>query len=373
MRELPKPIFIDVDPAATEAKLIARYEEKSGKTLYPAQVERLFIDQIAYAVTRQEAAIQNAGQQLLVRFAKGPILDYLGELVATPRLLAIPARCVLRFSMPAVVTQPLLIRAGGKVSTQDGKLVFLSDQDVVIPAGQSSITATATCLTAGALGNGWAAGQINSLVNGQAAGMTAVNTTTSADGAEDEEDDRYRERIILAPEAFSNAGSRGAYRYHTLAVHQSITDVAVHGPDEGQPDGHVAVYPLTNTGLPSDEILERVQTRLSGEKVRPLCDTVHAYSPVEVQFQIKAHLTFYAEADRAAALAAANAAAYAYAQDRRDGLGRDIVREQLTALLQVSGVYRAELEQPNELSVLGTNQWANCGAIQLIDAGVAIG
>ncbi|MBT2294564.1 baseplate assembly protein [Pseudomonas fluorescens] len=373
MRELPKPIFIAVDPAATEAKLIARYEEKSGKTLYPAQVERLFIDQIAYAVTRQEAAVQNAGQQLLVRFAKGPILDYLGELVATPRLLAVPARCVLRFSMPAAVQQPLLIRAGTKVSTQDGKLIFLTDQDVAIPAGQTAISATATCLTAGVLGNGWAAGQISNLVNAPAAGMTATNTTTSAEGAEDEEDDRYRERIILAPEAFSNAGSRGAYRYHALAVHQSITDVAVHGPDEGQPDGHVAVFPLTSTGLPSAELLESVRTRLSGEKVRPLCDTVHAYSPLDRPFQIKARLTFYAEADRAAALAAAHAAAYAYAQDRRAGLGRDIVREQLTALLQVSGVYRAELEHPDVLSVLETNEWANCSAIELIDAGVAIG
>jgi len=373
LRELPEPIFIDVNPAATEAKLIARYEEKTGKTLYPAQVERLFIDQIAYAVTRVEAAVQNGGKQSLVRFAKGPILEYLGELVATPKLLAVPARCVLRFNMPAAVQQPLLIRAGTKVSTQDGKLVFLSDQDVVIPAGQSSISATATCLTVGVMGNGWAAGQISSLANAPAAGMTATNTTTSADGAEDEEDDRYRERIILAPEAFSNAGSRGAYRYHALAVHQSITDVAVHGPDEGQPDGHVAVYPLTNTGLPTADLLERVRTRLSGEKVRPLCDTVHAYSPLERPFQIKAHLTFYAEADRAAALAAAHAAAFAYAQDRRAGLGRDIVREQLTALLQVSGVYRAELEYPDVLSVLDTHHWANCSAIQLIDAGVANG
>jgi phage-related baseplate assembly protein len=373
LRELPKPVFVDVNPAATEAALIARYEEKSGKTLYPAQVERLFIDQIAYAVTRLEAAVQNGGQQLLVRFAKGPILDYLGELVATPRLLAIPARCMLRFAVPTAVLQPLLIRAGTKVSTQDGKLTFLTDQDVAIPVGQTTINATSTCLTAGVLGNGWAAGQISIITSPPAAGMTAANITTTADGAEDEEDDRYRERIILAPEAFSNAGSRGAYRYHALAVHQSITDVAVHGPDEGQPDGHVALFPLTNTGLPSADLLERVRTQITGEKLRPLCDTVHAYSPLEVGYQIKAHITFYAEADRARAMAAANAAAYAYTQDRRAGLGRDLVQEQLTALLQVNGVYRADLEFPSALRVLDTNEWANCTSIQLLDAGVANG
>ncbi|WP_262137000.1 hypothetical protein [Pseudomonas sp. Marseille-Q5117] len=49
MRELPKPEFVKIDPAATEADLIARYEFKSGKTIYPAQVERLFIDQVTTA------------------------------------------------------------------------------------------------------------------------------------------------------------------------------------------------------------------------------------------------------------------------------------------------------------------------------------
>lgn len=373
MRELPKPEFVKIDPAATEADLIARYEVKSGKTLYPAQVERLYIDQIAYAVTRVKMAIQNAGEQSLVRFALGPILDYLGELVATPRLLAAPARCILRFSMPAVVQQPLLIRAGTRVSTQDAKLAFLTDQDAVISTGQSQVSVTATCLTAGELGNGWTVGQISSIGNSPAAGLTATNTTVTADGAEDEEDDRYRERIILAPEAFSNAGSRGAYRYHALAVHQSIMDVAVHGPDEGQPDGHVALFPLTNTGLPSEDLLQRVKNQVSGEKLRPLCDTVHAYAPIEVTFQIKAHITFYDWADRVEAMKAAQAAADKYAADRRAGLGRDLVQEQLTALLQVNGIYRADLELPNALRELAGNEWANCSSILLEDAGVAYG
>lgn len=373
MRELPKPEFVKIDPAATEAELIARYELKSGKTLYPAQVERLFIDQIAYAKTRLQMAIQNAGEQLLVRFSNGPILDYLGEMVATPRLLAKPARCTLRFSVPTAMQQPLLIIAGTRVSTQDGKLTFLTDQDVVILVGQTQVSVTATCITAGELGNGWAAGQISSIGNPPATGLVAANTTVSADGFDDEKDDRYRERIILAPEAFSNAGSRGAYRYHTLAVHQSIIDVAVHGPDEGLPAGHVALYPLTTTGLPSEDLLSQVASRISGEKVRPLCDTVHALMPTEIAYAIKARITFHASADRNSAMKAAQAAADAYAAERRAGLGRDLVQEQITALLQVNGVYRAELELPSVLHELLGNEWANCTSIQLLDAGVVNG
>jgi phage-related baseplate assembly protein len=373
MRELPKPVFIEIDPAANEASLIARYEEKTGKTLYPAQVERLFIDQVAYSETRLQMAIQSAGEQLLVRYAKGPILEYLGELVATPKLLASPARCTLRFTMPVAVQQPLLIRAGTRVSTQDAKLAFLTDQDAVIPAGQTQVSVTSTCLTVGVLGNGWAVGQISSIANSPAEGLVATNINVTAEGAEDEEDDRYRERIILAPEAFSNAGSRGAYRYHALAVHQSIIDVAVYGPDEGQPDGHVALFPLTITGLPSDDLLQRVKGQVSGEKLRPLCDTVHAYAPTEVSYQIKARITFYDAASRDESMKAAKAAAEKYAAERRAGLGRDLVQEQLTALLQVNGVYRADLELPNALRELQGNEWANCTSIQLEDAGVVYG
>lgn len=372
MRELPKPEFVKIDPAGLEAKLIARYEEKSGKTLYPAQIERLFIDLIAYATTRLQMGIQSAGEQLLVRFARGPILDYLGELVATPRLLAKPSRCTLRFKMPSAVTVPLLIPAGTRVSTQDAKLTFITDQDVVINVGETQATVTATCLTAGTQGNGWAAGQISVLGASPAAGLAASNITVTADGAEDEDDDRYRERIILAPEAFSNAGSRGAYRYHTLAVHQSIIDVAVHGPDEGQLDGHVALFPLTASGLPSDDLLQQIKNQVSGEKLRPLCDTVHALAPTEVAFQIKAPITFFSNAQRADALAAAQAAADAYAVGLRARLGRDLVPEQLTAALQVNGVYRADVELPI-LRELQGNEWANCTSIEVFDAGVADG
>ncbi|EUB82766.1 baseplate J [Pseudomonas sp. GM30] len=69
----------------------------------------------------------------------------------------------------------------------------------------------------------------------------------------------------------------------------------------------------------------------------------------------------------------ARAAAEAYVAERRAGLGRDLVQEQITALLQVNGVYRAELELPNAWRELLSNEWANNTSILLEDAGVAYG
>ncbi|MDH4869801.1 baseplate J/gp47 family protein [Pseudomonas sp. BN515] len=372
MRELPPPEFVKIDPAAIEADLVARYEAKSGKTLYPAQIERLFIDQVAYAQSLALMAIQHAGEQLLVRFSSGPILDYLGDLVGTPRLLAQPARCRLQFSVSEVAALPLLIPTGTQVTSQDGRLIFTTDADATIQAGQTQVQTSATCQTAGAAGNGWAAGQISVLPSAPFEGLVATNVTVPADGADEELDDRYRERIILAPEAYTNAGSRGSYRFHALSVHQDIVDVAVQGPDDGQLDGHVAVYPLTSSGLPTADMLTLVLNYLSGEKRRPLCDTVHALAPVQVVFTIQASLTFYATADRVGAMALAQAAADAWAANLRAGLGRDIVPEQLTAVLQVVGVYRAAVTLP-VLTAVQSHQWANCTGIVLTDAGVVDG
>lgn len=372
MRALPPPEFVKVDPAAIEAALVARYESKSGKTLYPAQIERLFIDQVAYSQSLALMAIQHAGEQLLVRFSSAPILDYLGELVGTPRLLARSARCKLQFSVSEVAALPLLVPAGTQVTSQDGRLIFTTDADATIQAGQNQVQASATCQTAGVVGNGWAVGQISVMPSAPFDGLVASNVTVPADGADEEKDDRYKERIILAPEAYTNAGSRGSYRYHALSAHQNIIDVAVHGPDDGQLDGHVAVYPLTASGLPTADMLTLVLNHLSGEKRRPLCDTVHAMAPPEVAFTIQGSLTFYATADRALAMQQAQVAADAWAAERRAGLGRDIVPEQLTAVLQVQGVYRAALTLP-VLTAVQSHQWANCTGIVLIDAGVVDG
>lgn len=365
------PEFVKVDPTAIEANLISRYEDATGKVLYPAQVERLFINQIAYSHSLALSAIQHAGEQLLVRFSRGPILDYLGELVGTPRLLSRPASCWLVFSITEPRGTALTIRAGTRVASSDGTLAFATTQSVTIEAGQLTVRVRATCTAPGSSGNGWAVGQIGSLV-APIEGVSVVNDTVPAGGADEEDDDPYRERIILAPEAYTNAGSRGAYRYHAMAVDQSIIDVEVHGPSEGQPAGQVALYPLTSSGLPGDDLLERIAALVSGERVRPLNDTVRVLRPVEVVYVIRAHVTLYSTADRATAMQAAQRAADAYASERRAGLGRDLVPEQISTALQVAGVYRARVETPALRSVQG-NEWANCEAIELIYAGVSDG
>ena len=100
MSELIK--LVADDPLAITDELVRAYEAATGKTLYPAQIERLFIDLIAYRETLVRGLINDVARQNLVAFARAPMLDFLGELVGVARLSAQPARTTLRFTRPAL-------------------------------------------------------------------------------------------------------------------------------------------------------------------------------------------------------------------------------------------------------------------------------
>lgn len=367
---LYEPSFIDRDPQAITANIVAQYEQLTGKTLYPAQVERLLIDVIAYRETLIRIGIQEAAKQNLVAFARAPMLDYLGELVGVTRLPAQPATVPLCFAIETALATNLLIPAGTRVDGGDGAATFATDADVVLPAGALFVDTQATCEEAGLIGNGWQIGQINNLVDELGdIEVTVTNLVVTSGGFDEEDDDRLRERIKLAPEAFSTAGSRLAYVFHAKSAHQSIVDVAVLSPTPGT----VKLYPLLATGLPDANMLSLVEATCSAERVRPLTDQVEALAPTPVDYAINAQLVLYTTADASSVLAQAQAAAVAYQTDRAAGLGRDIVPMQVGAALNVAGVYDIVLAAPATKIVLAENEWARCTGINLSIAGTVNG
>ncbi|WP_019672321.1 baseplate assembly protein [Psychrobacter lutiphocae] len=84
--QLPEPSFIERDANKITDALIAKYEELSGKPLYPAQADRLMVDVIAYREMMIRTAINEAAKQNLIAFADGVMLDYLGDFFGVVRL-----------------------------------------------------------------------------------------------------------------------------------------------------------------------------------------------------------------------------------------------------------------------------------------------
>lgn len=365
--QLPEPNFIDRDPDTITREWVELYEKKSGKVLQPAQIERLMVDVGAYRETVLRMKIQETAKQNLLSYAPLDILEHIGEPLGVRKLLADCSVTTLKFSIDEPLDFDFKINLGCEVESKDGLVIFQTTQDVILKAGESSVTVEAICETPGAIGNNYIIGSINNLITPLSYISNVENITVSSGGADDEEADGLRERIRQAPEKFSNAGSRGAYRYHTLSAHQSIIDVAITSPSPGV----VNIYPLTKDGNPSSEILEIVQKYLSDDKIRPLTDYVQVLSPEKIDFSIKATIYLYKDSDENSVLTTINNKLNEYKATLSEKLGKDVIRTQIISILNsVYGVFKVVLQSPTDIEI-SEFQWANFVDFQITVGGYA--
>jgi len=279
--------FLEIDYPKTLKELIRAFEEISGTSLKPAQLESIILQVFAYRENVLRIAINETAKQNLLAYAKGEKLDKLAEFYGVKRLPPRPAVTTLRFSINEPLPFDIVIPKGTR-ATPDGKVFFATTEEAVIKAGQLSVEVQAQCEQAGSIGNGYAIGQINKLVDPIPYVTKVENTSMSMYGTDEEDDERFRERIRLSIERFTNAGSREAYIYHTKTVHQDIEDVSVFSP---QPGTVKVVFLLKDGQIPDAKMINLVKRYLSDKKVRPLTDQVIVQAPQVVNYEI--NLTYY--------------------------------------------------------------------------------
>lgn len=354
--------IVDDDLAQTLAATIADYEQRAGKVLQPAHIERLLINTFAYREHLLRQQVNEAYRQQHPRFATGLMLDLCGDDVSTPRLQAQPALTTLRFTAVLSGLEQITIPKGTRVNA--GQTSFVTTEAALLTAAQRSAEVAAECTETGTVGNGWSVGQINSLAERlhPTIDVAVGNTTVSAGGVEIEDDEAYRGRVLLAPESFSVAGPVGAYQYWARQASPAVVDVHVANDTDGggRPiGGRVAVTVLAKDGLPNAELIGKIQAALSAEKRRPLCDTVVVKAPTAVDYTLDAELTLFTGTDARTAKAAAEQAWAVYEAARRSRLGLDIVPLDIQTALKVAGVYNVVLHNL-PLTVVKPDQWARC-------------
>jgi len=110
---------------------------------------------------------------------------------------------------------------------------------------------------------------------------------------EGEADRAFRERILLAYEALSTAGTYGGYEYHARSAHPSVADVEVYGPESGFCDpgqSLIVVMGKEGLGVPSAEVLTAVEDKLNDRDVRALTDEVLVQPVVVLPYVIETKL-----------------------------------------------------------------------------------
>ena len=356
MTKLPEPNFINRDADLVTKEWIDLYEQKAGKTLQPAQIERLIIDVGAYRENILRIAIQETAKKNLLSYAPLEVLKHIGEPLGVEQLESSAALTVLNFQIESALDFDFVVPKGTEVETKDGLFVFETVENGIIKEGTTFVNVEAKCQSTGTATNNYTLGSINNLLTPLSYISSVENITVSSGGCDDEEADNFRDRIRQAPEKFSNAGSRGAYRYHTFSASSAITDVSISSPSPGV----VNIYPLTKNGNPTEEIIKIVEDYLNDEKVRPLTDCVQVISPTEKEFQINAELTLFKDADATSVLKTANSKMEEFKNTLSSKLGKDVVRTQIIAILNsIYGVFKVDLKTPeNDISVL-ENEWSD--------------
>lgn len=362
LKTLPEPQFVTVNWEQQYKELVDSYEQIVGIPLTKGQVESLMLSTFNYRENILRLAINDSAKQNLLAFAKGPVLDHLGAFLGVSRLQAVAAITTLRFTFSEPLTTSLLVPGGTRVNSKDRKATFATSADAIAEEGSTYIDIAAACTEAGEVGNGYLAGDVQTLVDPLPYVQSVENTTVTYGGAEIENDDRLRLRIQVAPESFSTAGPEGGYEYWAKTAHQDITDVKVWSPSPGT----VKVAVLMKGGeLPDADMLALVSETIHAKKRRPLTDNVIVEAPQVINYSIDVQLYTYNSASMLsdAILTQANTSLNKYADSLKEKLGLDIVPEQIVGTLQkITGVYRPIVSQP-AYAELGVNQVAICTGI----------
>ena len=355
LTSLPDISFCETGAAEIQARVIADYETVTGRTLYPGDPERLFLEGLVYIIVLQRFHIDYTGKMNLLRYATGDYLDHIGAMLAVERLAASAATCTVRFSLDQALDFAVAIPAGTRV-TPDSSILFATDQAGEIPAGDLYADLAVTCQDAGASGNGFLPGQISLMVDSVAYVATVANTTQSLGGSDAEADDSLRERIQLAPESFATAGPRLAYVFWVKSTHQDIIDVSVTSPEPGEVDVRFLV---TGGELPSAELVAEVLATLDNDKLRPLTDNVSVAAPETVETDVE--VTWWlARPDASLATqvrTAVDEAVTEWVAWQRSRIGRDINPSVLVARIMGAGAKRVDVTTPAYQTLTATQVW----------------
>ena len=359
IKSLPDISFIDnktIDQVRQE--MVADYEsfisEATGQTvsLERSSVHRMELYAAAAQIYQAMQYIDRQGKQSILKYSYSDFLDNLAIFKGVTRNPATPATTTLRFTLSAERDTATGIPQGTRVSTA-GSIYFSTDVYAEIPAGSTTVEVPATCTVAGTDGNGFAAGELATIVDPIPYVASVTNTTATEGGAEIESDDDLAERVFLAPGAYSTAGPEDGYLYHAKAYSAAIGDVVA---TSDQAAGTVnIVFIMADGSTPGEEMIEGLEGYLQGKTIRPMTDLVRVAAPQEVQYTI--NLTYYinrSDSAKAVTIQAAVAQAVEDYQAWQRAIGRDINPSKLVAMVMEAGAKRVTVTAPTYTAVDAT-------------------
>jgi len=286
--DLPSPQVIEEFDFETikQRKLqkIIELQAQKGIEYIPSDSDEIvtIVEMDAYEEMLLRTQFNNRIKAQLLAFAKGSDLDHLGATrFGVIRLEGAKPYANFTFTLSIVLDYNITLPKGMQLS--DGAGVFATLlEDVNISAGSLSgdgvVELQLVCESSDIV--------TETIVTPLPYIVKATQNAPFSNGANSEDDERFRERIWLSRERKSTAGSMITYKYYATTADARVADVQIISDYAGVVD----VYLLSVDGEADGVMIERVQTALTDEKVRPLTDKVTVYSATIVDVVIDADI-----------------------------------------------------------------------------------
>jgi phage-related baseplate assembly protein len=364
IKELPEISFIDnLTLEDFVAKLISDYQEKyeeitgQSVSLPPGDVIRLLLGACAGQLYQMYQYIERAGRCNSLKYAYGEFLNHIGALKNVTRHTLSGSKVQMKFILSAARDTDIEIPEGTRVSTGNYDVFWEIQETQVIPAGEVEATFEFECTEPGAASNEYAVGEITELVDPLPYVSQVTNVTKSSGGSDEESDEAYANRILIAPSAYSVAGTKDAYIYFIKSFDSNITDVLV----KVDSDATVYIYFLTKEGIPSSAAVSSLQSYMdSADDIKPLTDKVVVAAPEEVSYEIS--LTYYIDRSKSnqeqTIKAAVENAVDEYIQDQSSEIGKAINSSLLIQKVMNAGAKRVSVAAPLSYTAISETQVA---------------
>lgn len=265
-------------------RMVQEYEAKSGCKVEDVSDIGLRLRVLAGEVYRALGQVEWLRQQAFPQTARGEALDRHGAQWGLARQEARKAQGTMTFSRYIPLVFDVLIPAGTLCAAAGEEAVeYVTTQDAVLAAGELTVAAPAQAVEPGAKGNA-AAGFINTMVTPVSGVQYASNRSAFTGGADAEDDESFRARILGRFRDPAPVGSAGYYEGLALG-HPGVTAAQAVPAEDGP--GTVGVYVWGQEAAPSEETLAQLAQLLDTRRELGIAVAVKAAQSKKVNLAVR--------------------------------------------------------------------------------------
>jgi phage-related baseplate assembly protein len=347
IENLPKPDVMQV----LDYEAILNQNIDNFKTLVPDWIPlesdefSLILQAFAYRELHLRAEFNNLASAFFLSTTTGANLDNYALFYGVERLKGSKPYATYEFSLSETlgsdVTIPANLILTDDTSTYEAKLL----SDVVIAAGTNKASGTVELQ----LEISSSEVKTETITTPLPFVTTSKATTIFANGSKAENDDEFKQRILLSMADKSTAGSEETYKSFTLGADERVEDVSVLNGG----DGVVNVFYYSPS---ADDLMQtRIVEKLNAKDVRPLSDNVVVLPVTQIAYSVTAELKILPNQETATVLTNAT-------KSLEDGLkslkqiGTDITLSEINDFLKVAGVKEVVITGPAANVVIADNK-----------------